>query len=293
MTMYCTFFNLCIYVLFYINIVSSTIDLRLSNDGILLYIFENVSYNWNDANERCEYFNGSMIIITNQTETKIFTSMMKNKAWIGVKETQAKQKIYKYIDKTLIHYSNWGQNEPNNNKDYQNEGSCIIIDTNSKWYNELCSARKNLLCQIKVINQNIETFKQNIGTDITSDARMVLFWLEQGENIITINSKWGKIEQEMKDINQTLYQHVFNEMMHQQFTTETSDGKLTFNNNTVNTNYNQSHKSHFNFILYIFLTILIIMGIVFLIEILKKRFFYPRRHGIPTVSLSSFNTEVE
>lgn len=251
-----------IYIIVYVYHVSSTIDLRKNDDGTLLYLFDDSSYNWEVAKEHCKKFGGSLIMITNKTDTRIFTSMMKQFAWIGLKETEALQKVYRYTDGAFVSYTNWGPNEPN----HETNVSCIIIDRNSQWYDVSCMENQNLLCQIKVSNQTTEKLKQNIGTDNTIDARMIMFWLEQRKNINIMKGKREQMEKNVIALNGTLVKMLKD-----------------------HSNLSQSHGLFLNLVMYTFLIIVITIIGFYIKKFPMKKWSVnsPNRQEAPIILLHS------
>lgn len=186
----------------------------------MLYLFDDSSYTWNLAKDQCNNFGGSMIKITQETNTKIFMPMIKGYTWIGIKRVKASNLWYNeawnvYIDGTRIDYSNWATNEPNSNGGLYVD-HCVCIHTDGKWFDDPCPTTRHLLCEIQVSDKTIEIIKLNLNTDITIYTKLILSHLDKNieleQHLNQIYTRIDVLNQTRDDLVKKIYQRIENQI---------------------------------------------------------------------------------
>lgn len=161
-------------MLFSVKFASSTIDLRLSTDNRILYLYDTSTngYSWNSAQKKCENLGGLMIIWDDMIiHDYVFIPMIQDWTWTGLND----------------------------------DHGCLAIRGQETSYYGCINNRKNLLCQIKKENITVEILKRKIGEALTINAKFILFQLEQMEKFEEINQHMNILDQSQNNSLNQIY----------------------------------------------------------------------------------------
>ena len=113
---------------------------------------------WENANEECEKLNARLVKIESSEEndfikTELLPTDKDCSCWIGLSDSD-NEGDWMWTDGTQLDsdgYKNWGDNQPDNEKDKQN---CVLIairtsdpDHNGKWHDKRCSRKRKYICE--------------------------------------------------------------------------------------------------------------------------------------------------
>ena len=113
---------------------------------------------WKNAKEECEKWNASLVKVKSCEEndfikTKLLPTNKNGSYWIGLSDS-ANGNDWMWTDGTQLDLDgckNWGENQPNNNKNKQN---CVAIqirksdpDQYGKWHDRRCFQEMKYICE--------------------------------------------------------------------------------------------------------------------------------------------------
>ena len=113
---------------------------------------------WGKAKEECEKCQAGLVKVESLEEndfikTKLLPTRNNGSYWIGLSDS-ANENDWMWTDGTKLDsdgYKNWGDNQPDNNKNQQN---CVAIqirksdpDHYGKWHDRRCSQERKYICE--------------------------------------------------------------------------------------------------------------------------------------------------
>ena len=108
---------------------------------------------WEDARIYCRALDGDLVSIGDRSESEFINkqlrSLVSDVYWLGLKRTSSgdNAKGWAWSDGTLLNFSKWAHDEPNN---WQNNENCAEIFSNSGYWNDVnCMHPRLSMCERK------------------------------------------------------------------------------------------------------------------------------------------------
>ena len=105
---------------------------------------------WEDARAACLAMKGDLASIISSEEQDLVTKELDSQgiynAWIGLNDRET-DGTYKWTDKRLLYYTNWGPSEPNGGSG-ENCVHMMQSAKNRKWNDLSCLSKKHYVCKI-------------------------------------------------------------------------------------------------------------------------------------------------
>jgi len=113
-----------------------------------------VKMNWPDAQRTCKRHGMHLASIRNRAEADYVRKLVHTKSpvWIGANDL-LKEGKFMWTDGTLLNWTNWHKNEPNN---YGNREDCGAIWNGYKWNDWFCSSKAFFLCERRLSTLQLE-----------------------------------------------------------------------------------------------------------------------------------------
>ena len=128
------------------------------SNGKSCYKLFTSSKTWENAKEECKKWNARLVKVESSEEndfikTELLPTDEDDNYWIGLSDSD-NEGDWMWTDGTQLDsdgYKNWGDNQPDNEKDKQN---CVLIairtsdpDHNGKWHDKRCSRKRKYICE--------------------------------------------------------------------------------------------------------------------------------------------------
>ncbi|KAI7811358.1 putative CD209 antigen [Triplophysa rosa] len=122
-------------------------ELMKNLSGSIWYYISSEKKSWTDSRQFCRDRGGDLVIINTEEEQKYVSSIVNERAWIGLSDTE-KEGNMKWVDNTPLNKGFWAQDEPNDNKGNED---CVEI-WNPKpflnnWNDLQCSETRKWVCE--------------------------------------------------------------------------------------------------------------------------------------------------
>ena len=145
-------------VFFFLLFLNSACQQGWIGNGRLCYKLSTSRETWENATEECEKWNASLVKVKSCEEndfikTKLLPTNRNGSYWIGLSDS-ANGSDWMWTDGTQLDsdgYKNWGENQPNNNK---NKKNCVAIeirksdpDHYGKWHDRRCFRGRRYICE--------------------------------------------------------------------------------------------------------------------------------------------------
>ncbi|XP_029465325.1 pulmonary surfactant-associated protein D-like isoform X1 [Rhinatrema bivittatum] len=115
--------------------------------GRKFFVTDGFEYNYETAAKKCSGAGGLLASPKNAEENLALQEIVQlhNKvAFLGINDRQT-EGTFRYPTGELITYSNWKENEPNNNKEAED---CSEVISSGKWNDISCTDKKLVICEL-------------------------------------------------------------------------------------------------------------------------------------------------
>ncbi|PFX30431.1 Macrophage mannose receptor 1 [Stylophora pistillata] len=118
--------------------------------GSSCYKFSSLRKKWTDAAKDCRALGGHLVKIDDSDEQH-FISFKQSKShrtrWIGLNDLAVEGSFRWEADKTLVNYTYWATNEPNN---FAGSEDCVVVwafSSGGKWNDDYCDSENYYICE--------------------------------------------------------------------------------------------------------------------------------------------------
>ncbi|CAH2273539.1 Hypothetical predicted protein [Pelobates cultripes] len=100
---------------------------------------------WDEARDECQTLNSQLTTISSSDERKILSKIYENKEryWIGLRRDRNNIDVWKWMDGTVMTYSNWDTDEPNNEKNNEHCAETMA----GPWNDQDCNTMQKFICK--------------------------------------------------------------------------------------------------------------------------------------------------
>ncbi|XP_048051330.1 CD209 antigen-like protein 2 [Megalobrama amblycephala] len=119
---------------------------KLYEHGKGMFFISSESKNWSESRQYCMDRGGDLVIIKNEVKQRYISSLVKERAWIGLTDIQQEGNM-KWVDNSILSQGFWEETEPNDS----GGEDCIEINPTSpvlnNWNDESCSSMRKWVCE--------------------------------------------------------------------------------------------------------------------------------------------------
>ncbi|XP_026108966.1 CD209 antigen-like protein C [Carassius auratus] len=102
---------------------------------------------WSDSRQYCRDRGADLVIIKSEEKQRLITSLIKDRVWIGLSDTE-QEGIMKWVDNSTLNKGFWYKEEPN---DRGGNEDCIALlpeqAAQDNWNDYPCSSRRKGVCE--------------------------------------------------------------------------------------------------------------------------------------------------